>query len=490
MIVVRTGKEYLDSIKDERAIYIGGEKVSDVTTHPAFKGISETIANLYDIAADKKNNMTYETEDGTIANKIFMIPKSREDLRDRREAISKWSESTYGFVGRSPDHVAAYMAGFSSSPEVFERGLPKIKDNASKFYKFARDNDLYLSYVIIPPQIDRSKASHELEEEYLATGVFAENEDGIVIRGSQMLGTAAAVSNYLFVSCITPLRPGDEKYAVSFVVPMNAPGLKLYARPSYAIDKPSVYDYPLSTRFDESDALVIFDDVFIPWEHVFVYKDIELVKAQFHETPAHRLGNNQAQTRFVSKLKFVIGLAKKIAAANGIDKIPAVQEKLGELASLASSAEGLLLASEYECIFDKNGTAIPNSRFLYGAMGMQNTLYPQVIHIFRELVGGGVLQVPSTYKELINHETKDDMNKYIRSATVQAEEKVQLFKLAWDIIGSEFGGRHQQYEMFYAGAPFVAKGYSYRNYGYEEAVALADKCLKSYSIPEEIFVQS
>lgn len=486
--MVRTGKEYIESIRDNRNIYIGGKRVDDVTTHPAFKGITETIANLYDIASDKKNNMIYETEDGTLANKIYMIPKSRDDLRDRREAIIKWSESTYGFVGRSPDHVASFFAGFASSPEVFERGLPKLKDNAVNFYKFARDNDLYLSYVIIPPQIDRSKASHEQEEKYLATGVYEEREDGIVIRGSQMLGTGAAVSNYLFVSCITPLRPGDETYAVSFVVPMDAPGLKLYPRPSYAVDKPSTYDYPLSTRFDESDALVVFDDVFIPWEHVFIYKDIDLVRAHFHETPAHKLGNSQAQTRFVSKLKFVIGLAKKIAAANGIDKIPAVQEKLGELASHAATAEGLLLASEYECAIDKNGTAVPNTRFLYGAMGLQNELYPKVITIFRELVGGGVLQVPSSYLELVNPETKDDMQKYIRSATVRAEEKVQLFKLAWDVIGSEFGGRHQQYEMFYAGAPFVAKGYSYRNYGYEEAEALAAKCLSSYSIPKESLV--
>ncbi|WP_026678459.1 4-hydroxyphenylacetate 3-hydroxylase family protein [Fictibacillus gelatini] len=487
--MVRTGAHYLESIKDKRNVYIGGERVDDVTTHPAFKGIAKTIANLYDMAADESNNMTYETEDGTVANKIYMIPKSREDLRDRREAISKWSESTFGFVGRSPDHVAAFMAGFASSPDVFERGNPKLKNNAANFYKFARDNDLYLSYVIIPPQIDRSKAAHELEEKFLATGVYEERQDGIVIRGSQMLGTGAAVSNYLFVSCITPLKPGDETYAVSFVVPMDAPGLKLYARPSYAADKPSTYDYPLSTRFDESDALVVFDDVFIPWEHVFVYKDIQLVQAQFHETPAHRLGNSQAQTRFVSKLKFVVGLARKITAANGIDKIPAVVEKLGELASLASSAEGMLLASEYHCTIDKNGTAVPNSRFLYGAMGLQNTLYPQVIHIFRELVGGGVLQVPSSYKELINPETRDDMQKYIRSATVQVDKKVQLFKLAWDVIGSEFAGRHQQYEMFYAGAPFVAKGFSYRNYGYEEAVALADKCLDSYGLPEEVIVQ-
>ncbi|MEH7252554.1 4-hydroxyphenylacetate 3-hydroxylase N-terminal domain-containing protein [Neobacillus niacini] len=488
--MVRSGKQYLASIQDHRSIYIDGKKVDNVTTHPAFKGISQSIAKLYDIAVDPLNDMTYKTENGTTANKIYMMPKSREELRDRRAAIQKWSESTFGFVGRSPDHVAAYMAGFASAPDVFERGLTKLKDNASNFYKFARDNDLYLSYVIIPPQIDRSKAAHELEEEFLATGVYKENEDGITIRGSQMLGTSAAVSDYLFVSCITPLRPGDETYAVSFVVPMDAPGLKLYCRPSFAADKPSVYDYPLSTQFDESDALVVFEDVFIPWEHVFVYKDIKLVQAQFHETPAHRIGNNQAQTRYVTKLKFVIGLARKIAAANGIDKIPSVQEKLGELASLAATAEGLLLASEYECIFDHRGNAIPNPRFLYGAMGLQNSIYPQVIHIFRELVGGGVLQVPSSYKELVNPETKADMERYVRSSTMGAVEKVKLFKLAWDIIGSEFGGRHQQYEMFYAGAPFVAKGYAYRNYGYDEAVALAENCLNSYSIPEDSLVES
>ena len=485
--MVRSGSEYIETLRGNRSIFVNGEKVSDVISHPAFQGIVKTIANLYDLAADKKNNMTYETEDGTIANKIYMIPKSREDLRDRREAVSKWSQATYGMVGRSPDHVAGYLAGFASMPEVFARGGEMFGENVVNFYKHVRDTDAYVSYVIIPPQIDRSKAAHELDEKYLATGVYEEREDGIVVRGSHMLGTGTAVSNYLFVSCITPLRPGDEDHALSIVVPLDAPGLKLYTRPSFALGKPSVYDYPLSTRFDESDALIVFDDVFIPWEHVFVYRDIKLLQAQFHETPAHRLGNNQAQTRFVDKLKFVIGLAQKIATANGVDKIPPVQEKLGELASLASSIEGQVLASEYECTFDQNGTAIPHPRYLYGAMGTQNTLYPRIIHLLRDLVGGGVLQVPSSYKELVGEETKEDMRKYIRSANnMSAEEKIKLFKLAWEVIGSEFGGRHEQYEMFYAGAPFVAKGYAYRNYGYDEAVELVDKCLEEYELPIKI----
>ena len=484
--MVRTGEQYLNSLKDERSIFVNGERVTDVLSHPAFKGVAHTIANLYDIAADESNDMTYVTEDGTVANKIYMIPKSREDLASRREAITKWSQATFGMVGRSPDHVASFLAGMASMPEVFGRGGKQYEENFLNFYKHVRDNDQYVSYVIIPPQIDRTKAVHELDEQYLATGVYEEREDGIVVRGSHMLGTGTAVSDYLFVSVMTPLRPGDEKYALSFAVPVGTPGLKLYTRPSYALGKTSTFDYPLSTRFDESDALVVFDDVFIPWENVFVYKNTELCRAQFHETPAHRIGNNQAQIRFTNKLKFVIGIAHKIATVNGVDKVPGVQEKLGELASLVSTMEAQVLASEYNCLFDKNGTAYPNPRFLYGAVGMQNHLYPQVIHILRDLVGGGVLQVPSSYKELLGEETRKDMDKYIRSSTgISSVEKIKLFRLAWDVIGSEFGGRHEQYEMFYIGAPYLAKGYAFRNYGFDEAVDLVDKCLDGYDLPQE-----
>ncbi|MGG1396818.1 4-hydroxyphenylacetate 3-hydroxylase N-terminal domain-containing protein [Bacillus salipaludis] len=484
--MVRTGKEYLQALNDDRTIYINGERVQDVRTHPAFKGITQTIAGLYDLAADESQNMTYKTEDGTLANKIYMIPRSREELKERRLAIAKWSEATCGFVGRSPDHVASFLAAFASAPEVFDRGGEGYGNNVLNFYKHVRDEDLYVTYVIIPPQIDRSKAAHELEDKYLPVGLYEEKEDGIIVRGSQMLGTGSAVSDYLFVSCISPLRPGDEDYALSFVLPISAKGLKFYARPSYAEKSASTYDYPLSTRFDESDALVVFDDVFIPWKDIFVYKNIDVLRAQFHEAPAHLLGNNQAQTRFSTKLKFLIGAARKVCATNGIDKIPSVQEKLGELASIAASVEGNLLASEYNCTIDKNGVARPDPRFLYGVVGQQETIYASVIRIIRELCGGGVLQVPSSYKELINPETKDDMYQYIRSTGVGAEEKIKLFKLVWDIIGSEFGGRHQQYELFYNGAPFVTKGYSFRNYGYDEPVQMVDKFLASYSLPSQV----
>ncbi|NHN33427.1 4-hydroxyphenylacetate 3-hydroxylase family protein [Paenibacillus agricola] len=479
--MVRNGKQYVDSLKDNRRIYINGEIVEDVTTHPAFKGIIQSFANLYDLAADPSNDMIYTTEDGTQANKVFMIPRSREDLAIRRKAITKWAEATCGFAGRSPDHVAGFLAGFSSYPEVFG----EYQQNVHDFYKYARDEDLFVTYVIIPPQVDRSKAAHEQEEKYLPVGVLEEREDGIVVRGSQMLGTSAAVSNYLFVSCITPLRPGDEDYAISFVLPLDTPGLKLYPRPSYAMGKEAVYDYPLSTQFDESDSLMVFDDVFIPWKHVFVNKNIEATRDQFHKTPAHVLGNNQAQIRLCTKIKFIIGVARKITEMGGTDKFPQVQERLGELASLAATVEGMLLASEYECTLDKNGTARPSARFLFGIVGMQDQVYANVIKILRELVGGGVLQMPSSYHEMVNPETRDDIRQYIRASGVDSEARIKLYRLAWDIIGSEFAGRHQQYEMFYNGAPFVVRGHAFRNYGYNEPLELVERFLSSYSLPDK-----
>jgi 4-hydroxyphenylacetate 3-monooxygenase len=229
--------------------------------------------------------------------------------------------------------------------------------------------------------------------------------------------------------------------------------------------------------------LVVFDDVFVPWEHVFVYRNVELVRAQFFETAAHVLGNTQAQIRFVEKLKFIVGLARKVAATTRIDQIPATLEKLGELASLASIVEGMVLAAEATAQV-RDGVAWPNPRFLYGAMGLQAELYPRILHIFRELTAGGVLQVPSSYNELVEAETREDMSRYLASPGVSCDDRVKLFKAAWDVIGSEFGGRHHQYEMFYAGAPHIAKGYAYRNYGYEEAVKIAEEFLSSYGLPE------
>lgn len=480
---MRNGQQYLDSLADERTVFVDGERMRDVREHPATRGITRTIAGLYDTAADASNGLSCTApETGRVANASFMIPRSIADLRTRREAITGWARQTYGFVGRGPDHVASFLAGFASAPELFARGRPQFGDNVMSWYRRLLDEDLYFTYVIIPPQVDRSKTAHGQEEAFLQVGAYHERDDGVVVRGAQMLGTGSAVCNYLFVSCIVPQRPGDEDYALSFVVSANAPGLRLYVRPPYALHKESLYDYPLSTRFDETDALVVFDDVFIPWEQVFVYRDVDLTHGQFFETAAHVLGNTQAQIRLIQKLKFITGVARKVAATNRIDRIPSVQATLADVASLAAMVEGMVLAAEATASIDTFGVARPNPRFLYAPMGLQAETYPRAVHLLRELVGGGVLQVPSSVQELLNAETQADIKRYARSTGVPSEERIKLFRLAWEIIGSEFGGRHQQYEMFHAGAPYVVKGYAFRNYGYAESLALVDEFLAGYDV--------
>ncbi|MER5183309.1 4-hydroxyphenylacetate 3-hydroxylase N-terminal domain-containing protein [Streptomyces sp. NPDC002896] len=480
---MRNGSDYLASLKDSRRIYVDGAPVEDVAHHPAFAPIANTIAGLLDLAADPASELTRTDPDtGATVNRLFTTPRSREDLTAFREAATTWARHTHGWVGRSPDHVGAFFAAFAAHPEAFHDGARDFAANVTAYQKRIVAEDLYLSYAIIPPQVSRATTAHAWDGELIQVGVAEERADGIVVRGAQMLATGGAVADEIFVSCIKPLSPEDSDFALSFAVPVGAEGLKLYCRRPYAPAASSPYDYPLTTRFDETDALLVFDDVFIPWERVFVYRDVAGLRRQFFDTGAHVLGNWQAQIRFAVKLQFLAGLARKVAAVNGVDTFPGVVEKLGELASLASLVESAVLAGEYTAAPDGQGLWRPGARAVYGAMGLQAELYPRVLAILRDLVGGGVLQVPSSVADMTNPQERADIDRYVHSPNAPAEERVKLFKLAWDAVGSEFAGRHHQYELFYAGAPFVVKGYAFRNYGFEGPLAEVDAFLSSYDL--------
>ncbi|NIH86583.1 4-hydroxyphenylacetate 3-hydroxylase family protein [Amycolatopsis granulosa] len=477
---MRTGKNYLASLDDGRRVIVDGAPVDDVSSHPAFAPIAATIAELFDLAADPANGMQAPGPvTGEPVNRLYLPPRSPEDLRSWRTAAQVWADHTHGWVGRSPDHVGAFLAAFSAHPEAFgdEHGL---RQNVLDFQRRVVENDLYVSYAIIPPQVSRATTAHAWEGDLVQVGVKEVRDDGIVVRGAQMLATGGAVADEILVSCIKPLQAEDQDFANSFTVPVNAPGLTLYCRRPYATATTSAFDYPLSARYDETDALLVFDDVFIPWKDVFVFKDVAGLRKQFFDTGAHALGNWQAQIRFATKLGFLAGIARKIAAVNGVDKFPGVVEKLGELASLVSVVRSGVLAAEYTAAPDDQGLLRPGGQALYGAMGLQAEVHPRVIGILRELAGGGVLQVPSSVAELVGATTRDDMERYVSSPGVDAVERVKLFKLAWDAVGSEFAGRHQQYELFYAGAPFVVKGYAFRNFDYSTPVRAVDAFLGSY----------
>jgi 4-hydroxyphenylacetate 3-monooxygenase len=390
---------------------------------------------------------------------------------------------SYGLLGRSPDHVASFFAAFGGSGEFYARGGQRFADNLLRFYARAADEDLYLAYTIVHPTIDRSKPAHQQPEPFLYAGVVQERDGGIVIRGAQMIGTGAVMADYILVTVILPLRPGDEDYAISLVVPCGAPGVKIYTRRPYALGQPSIFDYPLSTRFDETDSLIVFDDVFVPWEDVFVYRDLALTFGQFTDTAAHVLGNTQAHIRFWSKLQFLVGLVKRIMDGSGQSARPDVQVSMGELATQVSLVEGLILAAEAKAAPDQFGVMRPDGAMVYANQTLQAALYPDLITKVRGMLGGSVIQLPSSAAELLSPETAPDVHRYVRWPEVGGEQRVKLLKLVWDLIGSEFASRHVQYEMFYAGEPGAVKGREFRSFDWAEAERLVDQCLGSYDLP-------
>lgn len=470
----RTAEDYRAALRDSRTVVVDGETV-DVTSHPGFAGAIDTVGRLYDLAAEPASPL--RRADGV--NRVFAIPRSRDDLTARRDAITRWAEVSMGFLGRGPDHVAGFVAGFAARPGLFDGQRP-LGANVTAYHRRMAAESRYTAYCIIPPSVDRAAVAEGAQPRQVA--VVHTDDDGVVVRGAQILGTGAAVADDLLVSAMTPLKPGGERFAWSFVVPIATPGLTVRCRRLYATTAPSTWDYPLTSRFDETDALVTFDDVRVPWSEVFVAGDTRLVRAQFHETPAHVLGNAQAQARLAVKLKFLLGIAAKVVTVSASSSSDTL-DQLAELASLAAQVEGMLLASEYTATVDDTGTAIPGRRHLYAAMATQAELYPRVLHLLRLLCSSQLINLPASYRDLTSSATGPALVTEASSPATPGEARMRLFKLAWDAVGSEFASRHHQYEMFYAGSPAVARTYARLNYGLDEAVALAETFLAGYGLP-------
>jgi 4-hydroxyphenylacetate 3-monooxygenase len=480
--VLRSGRQYLEDIRaDGRQVFYEGERVKDVTTHPAFRGAAKSIARLYDIAAAPENCdvMTFVSpKTGQPVLRAYQIPRTVEDLRARRRMHERWAEATFGLMGRTPDHVASFFSGFAAKPQVFAANDGRdYAANVTRFYEYARDHHTYLSYAIVPPQIDRAKPAHQQSDPTLYAGVVKERDDGIVLRGAQQLATGAVFADYLHLSCIHPLQPGDEAYAIGVAMPMNTPGLKIYTRRSYARPDESAFDYPLSNRFDETDSLVVLDDAVVPWENVFVYRNVQICRDQWWKTPAHIYGNYQAQVRFMTKLRFLVGLAKRVNEMTGTDPLPPVQMQMGELAALASLVELMVGAQETGATIDPDGVVWPCRQALYSIMALQSELSPRIIDIIRELTGGAMIMLPSSVRDYESKGSAADLERYVASPGTKSRDRVALLKMAWDMIGTEFAGRHQQYEKFYGGASFLLKQTMFRTYDFNRAKQLVDAAL-------------
>ena len=485
----RDGDAYLKCISnDGRDVRHFGEKIHDVTTHPQFRNSVASYAALYDFQCLPENleRMTFESPDsGDRVNRAWFCPRSYEELIIRREAMVSWNELHYGFLGRSPDHVASTMAGLYMGLDTFEHYDPVRAGALADYYRYARDNDLFLTYTIINPQGDKTRQAHDQPDEFMTMRVLDRDTQGIVVKGAKMLGTSCLMADEVFVSCIQPLGNGDEPYAVSCVVPMNAEGLTLMSRKSYEGAAHSVFDNPLSSRYDENDALLYFDEVKVPWERVFVVDDPEMCQRQFHDTPCYRFEEYQAIVRLMVKLRFLVALARRITEVNGTVAIPSVRETLGELASEAATVEAFVKAIEVNGGLDHNGYYVPDLAMITTAQVVTQRMYPRLIAEIRNLAGGGMIMLPSGIEDFEDPQLRSYIHATQKSPLVDPFDRVKFFKLAWDAVGSEFASRHTQYEMFYAGAMFVLKNHAYSAFDWDQGRSMLDRLLSSYDLEGE-----
>ena len=478
---VKTGADHLAALRDGRQVYIDGELVADVTTHPAFRNAVHQAAALYEYQARPENleRVTFAPSPGAgyaRINRCWLLPRSHAELVERRKAMAEWAEQSCGFLGRAPDHVASSLVGQVIGVDVFRRHGPARAQALLDYFDYASRHDCYISYVIINPQADRNKAWGKQQEDLVAR-IVDEDSEGITVRGAKMLGTATIMANELLVANLQPLRPGEEDIAVSFAVPVGTKGLKLLSRKSYEAHAVSPRDNPLSSRFDENDALVWFEDVKVPWERVFVHRDTDMCRAQFHDTLGHTFQNYQAQIRLTVKVRFLLGLARRIADTIGTTAMPPVRETLGKLAAQAAMVEGMVAGMEAAGHM-QDGYYVPNKHMMYAAQVLTQELYPKLIETIRGLAGGALIMLPSSQRDLDNPELARIIGLTQQSPVAGTQERVDVLKLAWDALGSEFGSRHVQYEMFYAGAPFVTCAHSFRTYDWAGADALVKAMLQ------------
>jgi 4-hydroxyphenylacetate 3-monooxygenase len=484
--MLKTGAEHLEQLRDGRVVYIGGERVDDVTTHPAFRNAARSIAAIYDMKADPANRdvMSFE-EAGRRYSLYFLKPTVREDLARRMRAHRKIADMSYGMLGRSPDHVSSFVTGMAMDPAVFDTGSDNrgYGRNLTAYYEHMRANDVYAAYAVLPPQAARNPEFYQRQNLPIPTlRVVREDDAGVVLSGMKMLATGAVLANEIWIGNLLPLAPTQSKEAITCAVACNAPGLTLWSRKALERDARSEFDAPLAWRFDETDSMVMCDDVHVPWHKVFVHDDAVLAREIYIRTPGHSFGNHQSNVRFLAKLQLIVGLASRIAQSTGADQVPAVRETLGRLAAFEAMLGAMIEGQIQGCETWPEGHVAFNRRYVYAALNWCTENYSAIIDILRELAGGGVFQMPADSSVMHDPELKRQFETYWATPQLAALERMKLFKLAWDLIGSEFAGRHLQYEKFYAGASFIVRNHNFREAPWDAFHGVVDGLMRSYDV--------
>ncbi|MET1013443.1 MAG: 4-hydroxyphenylacetate 3-monooxygenase, oxygenase component [Paenisporosarcina sp.] len=465
------GKELIDRLDQLKAeIWFDGEKVTGkISEHPAFKGILETKASLYNLQLEPSflNEMTFISPDTNEPTGLsYLQPKTKEDLVKRRTMMEHWARQTNGMMGRSPDYLNSVIMGFATSAPLL-RGMDKcFPDNIHSLYELAMSKDLTFTHTFVHPQVNHSLYNNISSDEPISAKVIDHNEQGLVIKGARLLATQGGLTDEVLVFS-TPSFFLEEEEAFAFSIPSNTPGLKFICRESF-VGGDSAFNHPLSSRFEEMDSLVVFDHVIVPWNRVFYYGNIDASANFMTKSSFSCFALHQAVSRQIVKSEFMIGLAQLLVETINVGQYQHIHEKLSEFIIGIETMKALLEKSEQDCKLDEFGTMRPYLPPLQIASNIFPKIYPRYCEIIQLIGASGMVTLPT--EEAINSPIGSDIHQYLQGSTKTAEERIKVFRLAWDLTMSSFGTRQIQYERYFFGDPIRLTSALYKTYPKEQYV--------------------
>ncbi|MCB8961386.1 MAG: Pyoverdin chromophore biosynthetic protein pvcC [Ardenticatenales bacterium] len=446
------GQAFLDSLDDGREVWYDGERIAKVTEHPAYRNAARSIAAMYDALhrPETRDALTLVDRFGIRTHKFFAPSYSAAELLAARDAIAIWQRMNYGWLGRTMDYKAAFMAQLAEGHHTYD----PYGANALAWYKKYAAKCLFLNHVLIDPPVDRNQPRINVRDVYLS--LDRDDDKGIYVSGAKMVATGSALTHATFVAMnsgtAARMQVGrDEDMALVFLVDTNAPGLKLISRPSYEHKATSPFDAPLSSRYDENDAVMVFDNCFVPWENVLVYRDVEKAKQFYAASGFFNRFNLQSAVRLSIKLEFCIGLLAMGAESAGTADFRGVQAAVGEMVGLREQLWALTTAMALDPEEGVGGTAIPRLQTAAATRIFATNLWQRVREIFETTLAGGPIYTVSSFRDLQQPELAPLVAQYYRGTGLAAPDRIKLFKLIWDALYSEFAGRHALYERNYAG---------------------------------------
>jgi 4-hydroxyphenylacetate 3-monooxygenase len=479
-----TGNEYLESLNDGREVWIYGERVKNVTTHPAFRNSARMMARLYDSLHDPAQSevltIAIDNGSGGRTHRFFQAPHNVAEQVAGRDAIAHWARLTYGWMGRTPDYKAAWIATLAGSTELYG----EYQANAKRWYDLARARVPFINHAIVNPPVDRHLPN---ESSDVFVQVEKETDQGIIVSGAKVVATAAALTQYTFVAHYN-VAYKEKKYSPIFIIRTGAPGVKLICRNSYeynAAVTSSPFDAPLSSRMDENDSILVFDKVLVPWEDVLMYS-VEAANGFVSTTGFFTRALLQACTRFAVKLDFIAGLFIRAVEITGTKDYRGVQASVGEVIGLrhAMWAFSDAMARSAE---PWGQYVLPNLEAALAYRVMAGDACSRVRNLIEKTVASALIYLPSTASDFLNPELRPYLDRYVRGSNgIGAEERVKTLKLLWDAVSSEFASRHELYEINYSGSneqtrvdPYVLGNI----FGHcDRMKALANQCMAEYDL--------